>query len=705
MTRFNRLFAMTIVLLFFFIRVHAASDETRLHAAPESPVPRYLLLANPNLTNDYTSSHVGRLADFDLDGDMDMVLHQGDVYEILANEGDGEMISYGRLAVDEEFGGGVAAGDFNGDGAPDLLLSGMTTLLVNTGVALFNRGPDLPGMAARYEAADLDGDGDLDALALSSGTLHIWLNQGGVQGGTEGVFVDEGNQFEEIYIYDVIAAGDVDGDGDPDIVVRTSDHEAQLWLNQGGAQGGQLAQFADSGQRIGTTPMRHLALGDVDGDGDLDAFVVRRDFENHDSGPPNEVWQNVGGEFSDTGMRLGADDSQRVTLSDVDLDGDLDAVVMNDESGRVWLNSGGLQGGQTGAFEEGELFQVAGAVFWADGADLDGDGYPDYVGGGGYRSMLWLNRDSASLGQAGFFYRNLPEDFEGGYIYDWWEPSNGVLPVALRQSLPVPTTISAHYDYAIPAGASPIGVDLLEFPVGAVSDLVTAGEDDPGGEADRVWNPYQLANPLLGETAEVAVTLQENELLTVDGPENLTIVFHNPDSALRRCFLEGMNFLIERLLVPEEPAVMQPDGLGIPLRVDLEVFRDVRDEVMADTPQGQFYAGLYEAHSPELLQILTKNTNMLDEIGRGLQTWSPMLEALVAGEGHTVTISPGMVEQALSVLERFEAEASPELAGVIQEEREALNLPDFTGLTLDEALARVNAREMESVYLPAIYGE
>jgi len=74
-------------------------------------------------------------------------------------------------------------------------------------------------------------------------------------------------------------------------------------------------------------------LGDVDGDGDLDAFVTK----HH----PSEVWLNDGsGTFSDSGLAMENPWGTGVSLGDVDGDGDLDAFVVNDasEPNRVWIN-------------------------------------------------------------------------------------------------------------------------------------------------------------------------------------------------------------------------------------------------------------------------------------------------------------------------------------------------------------------------------
>lgn len=76
--------------------------------------------------------------------------------------------------------------------------------------------------------------------------------------------------------------------------------------------------FSDSAQALGSGTTRGGALGDVDGDGDLDALLGK-------DGQPDEVWLNNGaGQFTDSGQRLGNARVFDLVVGDVDGDGDLD---------------------------------------------------------------------------------------------------------------------------------------------------------------------------------------------------------------------------------------------------------------------------------------------------------------------------------------------------------------------------------------------
>ena len=132
-------------------------------------------------------------------------------------------------------------------------------------------------------------------------------------------------------------------------------------------------------------------VGDLDGDGDLDAFVGNQDgyYGDHRPGPEgyNEVWLNDGNaNFTNSNQQLGQEATEAVKLADLDSDGDLDAFTANTTGPIIWINDG------TGVFLEGPTLGSADA--WAvDVGDLDSDGDLDaFVGVMGSQDQVWINQ-------------------------------------------------------------------------------------------------------------------------------------------------------------------------------------------------------------------------------------------------------------------------------------------------------------------------
>ena len=171
-----------------------------------------------------------------------------------------------------------------------------------------------------------------------------------------------------------VTLGDVDGDGDLDAFVANYNQANRVWLNDGSGT------FTDSSQSLGSSESASVTLGDVDGDGDLDAFVAN-------AGQANRVWLNDGsGTFTDSSQSLGNSKSRSVTLGDVDGDGDFDAFVANSQANRVWLNDG------SGTFTDSSQSLGSSNSTSVTLGDVDGDGDLDaFVANIGQANRVWLN--------------------------------------------------------------------------------------------------------------------------------------------------------------------------------------------------------------------------------------------------------------------------------------------------------------------------
>jgi len=160
------------------------------------------------------------------------------------------------------------------------------------------------------------------------------------------------------------------------------------------------------------TYCRAVALGDLDADGDLDAFLTNGRNEGIE---PNTVWLNDGsGRFGDSGQRLGEADSHSVALGDLDADGDLDALVGDSPSCKVFGNDG-----RAGFIVQQWLPHPgdSGAYKWSVATgDLDGDDDLDVfaagccgatqTGASGTKTLhsynvVWLNDGTGSFRDSG----------------------------------------------------------------------------------------------------------------------------------------------------------------------------------------------------------------------------------------------------------------------------------------------------------------
>ncbi len=242
--------------------------------------------------------------------------------------------------------------------------------------------------------SDRDGNFEIYAMALDGsnqrrltnyGGGDFWPSWGQAESGQIVTFsLEQSDQKFDVSGTFQAGLGDLDGDGDLDAVLANPQtNNSQVWLNDSGLQKGTPGHFTNTGQQL--TPYGHgVGVADFDHDGDLDAFIACHFFTN-----PSRVYLNDGqGNMQVTNQDLGDAKISGAELNLVDLNGDghVDVHVMyydpNGLPDKVYLNDGKAH------FTDSGLALDEETIAWGD---VDGDGDVDYFGkreGKGYAVML-----------------------------------------------------------------------------------------------------------------------------------------------------------------------------------------------------------------------------------------------------------------------------------------------------------------------------
>jgi len=369
-----------------------------------------LLFSNPEDALGVPHEETRAVVVADVDNDADLDVFYGNFRadnDLFRNDGTGEFQRDPQNVVASTGGDtmGAAFGDFDNDGDLDLV----TANAVRNGVPVDNlnqlyvnqtndggppgsftevtTGPVVTDGGDSYCAgwADLDADGDLDLLIVNRDAPNF-LYTGDGAGGFTLVTEGEFGMDADLKTRD-IAFGDLDNDGDLDVgLANGGENEEQdndIWINQGGAQGGTTGEL----ERLQDDPVvttggesQTIAFGDLDDDGLLDVFVGN--FGDKGVGAQDFLFFGTGQDASGDPtfvQELGLAPTQESatsfgsTLADLEGDGDLDLVVARrfDDDNAIFLNLG-----DGGFFEmtEGDAVTSGGNTTSVAAGDFDGDG-------------------------------------------------------------------------------------------------------------------------------------------------------------------------------------------------------------------------------------------------------------------------------------------------------------------------------------------
>ncbi|MBI2281135.1 MAG: VCBS repeat-containing protein, partial [Bacteroidetes bacterium] len=261
-------------------------------------------------------------------------------------------------------------------------------LLPPTGCCNFVQNANDNGVTSEtfgVKLGDLDGDGDLDVVTIDAyDAIEVWLNNG------SGIFA-AGTTYSIGSDFYGVELEDIDSDGDLDVIAISfyAAQATEIWKNNGA---GIFSLYQSINNNIGSENSR---LADLDGDGDLDIFHTNW------MGNEQKIYLNNGsGNFSYSSSVNTTGAKSDVALADFDGDGDIDALL-SDKNGsynELWLNNGsGSFTFSSGGFATSSNHSGTAA------ADFDGDGDNDFVVIGGASNAsaeLYLNNGNATFGSA-----------------------------------------------------------------------------------------------------------------------------------------------------------------------------------------------------------------------------------------------------------------------------------------------------------------
>ncbi len=286
------------------------------------------------------------------------------------------------------------AADLDGDGDTDLVVAvsgpDFIEILINRGDGVFDRGARTASATMpSATAADFDGDGDTDFMMTDFAGVSVWTNDG-----TAEFSVGDTQSFE--FPMQFLEIGDVDGDGDVDVVGFNLADTAGVLINDGS---GMMELASTVSMPAGTFPLAGK-LADFDGDDDLDLAVSAAGFAfTAQPGSPGVlIFDNDGtGIMTLTDTLDSGGEALGMQVGDVDGNGAPDLLIgrgLGIETSEFAL----FRGTPGGGFLNMVTQEAGRSPVHVTTGDVDGDGDLDVVSASyGDQAMAVLHNDGSGL--------------------------------------------------------------------------------------------------------------------------------------------------------------------------------------------------------------------------------------------------------------------------------------------------------------------